>query len=235
MDVRTKRERRRSTKDKKMKWVSIEGMMSSGKSTLSVLLCDKLGYNLVPEPVKEWEESGILEASYTNPQMYSFPAQTVFFTSRIAAFRKVVTSLASRESADPPVIVSDASPFSDKGYWNTKLAREDVNPMLHSAYLNMWNEWQNLLPIRKPSLFLYLSISVEECMKRLRLRNREAETTVDVSYLQTLKEQQDKIFLDPLGVLMPDGTRVKCIVIDAMPNFRDNEGELLKILEQLQL
>ncbi len=61
-----------------MKWVSIEGVMSSGKSTLAALLQEELGALVVPEPVEEWEKSGILAASYLEPQKYSFPAQLVF-------------------------------------------------------------------------------------------------------------------------------------------------------------
>lgn len=106
--------------------------------------------------------------------------------------------------------------------------------MLHTAYMDMWKEWQNLLPIRKPHLFVYLDIDIDECMRRLRQRNREAELSVDDSYLRTLKAEQDKIFLDPLGVLMPDGSRVPCLIIDAMPNFERDASELSKIVVSLR-
>ncbi len=211
-----------------MKWVSIEGVMSSGKSTLAALLQEELSALVVPEPVEEWEKSGILAASYLEPQKYSFPAQLVFFTSRIAAFKRIVSTAATS------LVISDGSCFSDKGYWNTKLARGDVEPMLHTAYMDMWKEWQNLLPIRKPHLFVYLDIDIDECMRRLRQRNREAELSVDDSYLRTLKAEQDKIFLDPLGVLMPDGSRVPCLIIDAMPNFERDASELSKIVVSLR-
>lgn len=60
-------------------------------------------------------------------------------------------------------------------------------------------------------------------MRRVRERNREAEDALTMDYQKILKEEHEKIFFDPEGVLMPDGSRVPCVVIDATEDFRDAE------------
>jgi len=62
-------------------WVSLEGGVAGGKTTfMEKVLCHlDTPYQVVPEPVEEWENSGILKRSYTDPN-FKFAAQCVFFT-----------------------------------------------------------------------------------------------------------------------------------------------------------
>lgn len=180
------------------KWISIEGIIGAGKTTL----VDKYRDNeiiVIDEPVQEWVDSGILELMYKEPQIYNFPAQCHFFHTRIKAFR---------QSYQPgKLILTDRSVYTDILFWNTQLALGRVDPTLHSIYLDMWKEWQNLLPMRYPSSFVYLRPSLEKCMEQVGKRARmEESAVVDESYQRELLKQHDAVFLDPLGVLMPDGT-----------------------------
>jgi len=194
-------------------WVSIEGLIGVGKSTFLTQLKTHLNqeFILVPEPVEDWV---FLKDSYDNPKVYSFPAQIEFFTSRVAKFRSMYQEFGQ-------LYISERSVFSDKVFWNTKLELGDVDPRLHALYLKMWSLWQDLLPIRKPNVFIYLDTNLEECMRRVKERNREAEDALTIDYQRVLKQEHEKIFFDPEGVLMPDGCRVPCIVIDASEDFRD--------------
>jgi deoxyadenosine/deoxycytidine kinase len=194
-------------------WVSIEGLIGVGKSTFLSQLKTHLNqeFTLVPEPVEDWV---FLKDSYDNPKVYSFPAQIEFFTSRVAKFRSMYQDFGQ-------LYISERSVFSDKVFWNTKLELGDVDQRLHALYLKMWSLWQDLLPIRKPNVFIYLDTDLEECMRRVKERNREAEDALTIDYQRVLKQEHEKIFFDPEGVLMPDGSRVPCIVIDASEDFRD--------------
>ena len=194
-------------------WYSIEGTIGVGKSTfidkVVPFLQQEATTTVIPEPVEEWERTGILKESYTDPT-YRFPAQCTFFTSRIATFRSLY---------DPNGLnVSERSPFSDKLFWNI----QDVDPRLRKAYLDMWVLWQDLLPKRNPDLFIYLTTSLETCMARIRERNRSAESSIDEEYMRKLTMEHDRYLMDPLGVLMPDGTRVPCVIISTDSNYRDD-------------
>jgi deoxyadenosine/deoxycytidine kinase len=194
------------------KWVSVEGIIGAGKSTLVNKYRDTC--IVVDEPVKLWEESGILELMYKEPQIYNFPAQCHFFHSRIKAFRQAYQP--------GKTILSDRSVFTDLLFWNTQLQLGRVDPLLHSIYMDMWKEWQNLLPIKYPTSFIYLRPDIETCMNQVEQRNRSQESTITLDYQKELLRQHDALFLDPLGVLMLDGTtRVPVQVI------RSNEENIL--------
>jgi deoxyadenosine/deoxycytidine kinase len=204
-------------------WVSLEGLISCGKSTLIDKVISKLdNVQIIPEPVDEWEASGILKKSYTDP-LYTFPAQCEFFTSRIRTIRS---------KYDPTKInISERSPFSDVFFWNI----QSVDPLLHLTYLNMWTEWQNLLPVRNPNLFIYLVTSTETCMRRIKERGRDSEQGITVSYMESLHDQHE-MYLSGGQVKMPDGTLVPCITIDSTQNYRDDElvaDELCKTIQRI--
>lgn len=189
------------------KWISVEGIIGAGKSTLINKYRGKDdNIIIVDEPVQEWIDSGILDQMYKNPQIYNFPAQCHFFHTRIKAFR---------QSYQPnKTILSDRSVYTDAIFWNTQIALGRVDPNLHAIYMDMWKEWQNLLPI-VPTQFVYLRPSLEICMQQVKQRNREEENNVvDEAYQKELLKQHDAVFLDPLGVLMPDGkTRIPVKII----------------------
>lgn len=193
-------------------WFSLEGSIGVGKTTFidKVIRPWMPGVNVIPEPVEEWEKSGILQKSYVDPS-YRFPAQCTFFTSRVRTFKRLY---------NPAVLnISERSTFSDVFFWNIQ---EDVDPLLRKCYFDMWTEWQNLLPKRNPDLFIYLTTSTDTCMNRIHERNRSAESTIGKPYLRLLEEEHDVHLRNPLGVEMPDGTMVPCIVIDASLNYRDD-------------
>jgi deoxyadenosine/deoxycytidine kinase len=205
-------------------WCSIEGGIGAGKTTFIEKVVPKLLNDpivIIPEPVEEWEKSGILAKSYTDPT-YTFPAQCTFFTSRIKAFRQRYNVNALN--------VSERSPFSDKLFWNI----QNNEPLLHTAYMDMWAEWQNLMPVRRPDIFIYLKSSTKTAMDRISERNRSAEDGIEESYLSRLNKEHDLFLLDPLGVLMPNGARVPCMVIDSEENFRDDPSVAQRIATSLQ-
>ena len=209
-------------------WYSIEGTIGVGKTTfiekvVKPFLGDKNSVVVtIPEPVEEWENSGILKKSYTDPT-YRFPAQCTFFTSRIRKFK----SLYNPNGLN----ISERSPFSDKLFWGIQ---EDVDPLLRVAYDDLWVEWQNLMPKRNPDLFIYLTTSLETCMSRIRERNRSSESGVAEEYMRKLTAEHDRYLMDPLGVLMPDGVRIPCIVISTDLNYRDDVEVAKELAEKIK-
>lgn len=194
-------------------WISIEGCIGAGKTTFieKVLVHLESEYKVIPEPVEEWEESGILKDSYTNP-ICVFPAQCVFFTSRIRIFKNLY---------DPEIVnFSERSPFTDKLFWSIQ---ELPVPWFRDAYLSMWKEWQNLMPVRNPGFFIYLRSDTSVSMERLKKRNRESETGVTFEYQEKLREEHENTF-KKTGVIMPDGKKVACLIINVNNlNYHDDE------------
>ena len=207
-------------------WYSCEGLVSGGKTTfiekvVPLIFADRT-HVIIKEPVSFWQESGILRKSYENPATWAFPAQCAFFTSRIAEFRD--------NYSGEPYVFSERSPFSDKFFF----AIQDIDPELHSIYFRLWDCWQDLLPIRKPTFFIYLRASVEICMERVKIRGRKEEESMKAEYQQRLYEEHEKHLMDPLGVQMPDGSRVPVIVVDATQDYKNNPEIAQKIAEEIR-
>lgn len=204
-----------------MSWVSLEGLIGAGKSTLIDKIISKIpNCQIIPEPVAEWETCGILKKSYSDP-LYTFPAQCHFFTSRIRTFRTLY---------DPTKInISERSPFSDIFFWNV----QSIDPLLHSVYMDMWKEWQNLLPVRNPNLFIYLVTSTDNCLNRIKERGRESESGITREYLEQLADQHD-MHLAGGNVKMPDGAIVPSITIDSSLNYRDDESVAQEISDTIR-
>lgn len=199
-----------------VKWVSVEGIIGAGKSTLIEQLSHLNGVEAtyVPEPVEKWVKSGILKKAYESPQVWNFPAQCHFFTSRIDTFCSVYDPNRS-------LYVSERSAFSDQLFWNTQLNLGRVDAELHEIYRDMWRTFQRLQPVPNPSLFVYLRPDFDQCMARMINRNRSEEKSVDTKYQRELYRQHEETFSSD-GVLMPDGTVVPCIIVEGNGNFRDD-------------
>ena len=195
-------------------WVSIEGLISVGKSTLLGQVREHIPNIVVcREPVDKWIASGMLQLSYEDPQKYSFPAQCMFFDTRVDQINEVWQP--------GKVMVSERSPFSDKLFWETKRRNGDVNDTLHSVYENMWKKWQKLTPKECPDLFIYLDASLETCMERLKKRGREAENSVTMEYQRILKEVHEEVFGQGKEVVMPNGKRVPVVRVDCEVDFEE--------------
>lgn len=200
----------------KVKWVSVEGIIGAGKSTLLDQLTHLNGEEAVKveEPVQEWIASGVLAKAYEEPQVWNFPAQCHFFTSRIRTFSQSYRP-------ERTLYVSERSAFTDSIFWDTQLALGRVDSNLDPIYRAMWSTFQKLQPIPNPTLFVYLRPTLEECMTRMINRNRAEESSVDVVYQQELYRQHNAVFQES-GVKMPDGTVVPCLIVEGSGNFRDD-------------
>jgi deoxyadenosine/deoxycytidine kinase len=209
-----------------MSWVSFDGIISVGKSTLLDQIISLLGKDVVkcPEPVDKWIASGMLKLSYEDPEIYSFPAQCMFFDTRVDQINEVWE--------DGKLMISERSPFSDSLFWETKRRNGDVNDTLHAIYMNIWKKWQRLTPKECPDLFIYLDASLETCMNRLKQRGREAENSVTMEYQRILKEVHDKTF-GGTHVEMPNGKRVPVIRVDTEIDYSKNPEELEKVVQRI--
>lgn len=211
-----------------MAWISIEGSIGSGKTTFIEKVLPHLSrpYTVIPEPVEQWEEMGILKKSYTDPA-YVFPAQCVFFNTRIDSIRE-------RYQSDR-INFSERSPFTDRIFWS--IQDHSLYPDLESTYLGLWTKWQELLTakhpnLKHPKLIIYLKAPVSVCHDRILERGRESESTIKRDYLNRVDDAHDHYLLN--GAVMPDKTVVPCIVIETTANYRDNIEVAKRIAREIE-
>ncbi|WP_238883525.1 deoxynucleoside kinase [Clostridium sp. YIM B02551] len=159
--------------------IVIDGVVGVGKSTLMMLLEDE-GYVLFKEPVLE---NPILEKFYYDRKRYAFALQVYFLNNRF----KFIKEAGKIENA-----IMDRSIYGDAIF--PKLLKEvgDMSIEEFDIYCNLLG---NLLEhVKPPKLMIYLQISVDEAINRIRSRGRSYEQVVEREYWETLNREYEEYF-----------------------------------------
>jgi deoxyadenosine/deoxycytidine kinase len=162
-----------------MTW-AIEGNVAVGKTTLLKGL-ERHGYSISLEPVANWIP--FLDRYYKDSSN-GFALQT-----------KIMTDLTLG------VDLTNVD-FQERCAWTQPSTFIKV---MHQGGLLSKEEKQLLIQLNthlctKPDGIIYLRCSPEECMRRVKKRSRDCETTVQLEYLEQLHEAYDDLLLDNLEV-----------------------------------
>jgi deoxyadenosine/deoxycytidine kinase len=176
--------------------LSIEGNIGVGKSTLLDLLkardygsSQKVVF--MQEPVDQWStirnEAGdtILSCFYQDPSKYAFTFQVMAFTSRLAAFKRVV-----QENPDYELIVCERSLEADRNIFAQMMRDQgSMEPMVYQVYEMLYETTASEFPV---SNIVYLDASPDTCLERIAKRGRAGEAGIGLDYLETCKSYYDK-------------------------------------------
>jgi deoxyadenosine/deoxycytidine kinase len=157
------------------KYISIEGNIGAGKTSLSKLLAEEIGAKLVLE---EFAENTFLPKFYENPERYAFPVELSFLSERFSQLKRELntTDLFS------PNIISD--------YFISKcqiFAKNNLNRDEYDLFMKMYEIVEASCP--KPDLMVYLYLDVEDLQYNIRKRGRVYEQSITDDYLQNIQNQ----------------------------------------------
>lgn len=154
-------------------YISIEGTIGAGKTTLASMLADELNARLILE---QFEENNFLPKFYKDPDKYAFPLELSFLASR---FQQLKTEL-SVTDIFKQTIVSDY--FINKSLIFSKATLPDDEFNLYSKLFTIIN-----LSLPKPDLLVYLYASVSRLKSNIILRGRPYEQDIEQAYLQRIQ------------------------------------------------
>jgi len=175
--------------------LSIEGNIGAGKSTLldlvkSACIGSSRKVVFMQEPVDQWSticnESGdtILSCFYADPAKYAFAFQVMAFTSRLAAFKRVVD-----DNPDCELIVCERSLEADRNIFAQMMRDQgSMEPMVYRVYEMLYETTAPKFPV---SNIVYLDASPETCLQRIAKRGRAGESSIELAYLETCKSYYD--------------------------------------------
>ncbi|MDQ7843490.1 MAG: deoxynucleoside kinase [Armatimonadota bacterium] len=161
-----------------MKWfVAVSGNIGSGKSTITTLLSEKLGWRPYYEIV---EENPYLPDFYREMPRWSFPLQVFFLSKRFQHHRQILEAPGS--VIQDRTIYEDAEIFARNLYLQGLMDERD-----YRTYYELFTTMVGLL--RPPDLIIYLKASIPTLLERIRRRGRDYEQGIRPEYLAQLDER----------------------------------------------
>jgi deoxyadenosine/deoxycytidine kinase len=160
------------------RYISVEGPIRVGKSTLASILADRLHAQRLADP----EHNAFLGPFYDGEPGAAFQAQFAFLVRRFEQLRALDLGARSQKA-----IVSDFIFEKDKIF-----ACLNLNDQELETYNRYYNYFREQLPT--PDLVIYLQATPEVLKKRLKKKNAPAEKSISEDYLEEVVKAYEHFF-----------------------------------------
>ena len=196
----------------KHQFITIEGNIGAGKTTLSSILAQKLNAKLILE---EFADNPFLPKFYEKPDQYAFPLELFFMAERY----KQLKDFLNTQDLFQQVTISD--------YLFTKcLLFAKVN--LPSEEFRLYQKLFDIIhqQISIPDILIYLHAPVQKLQENIKKRNRSYEQDIKDDYLFNLQETYTSYIKQH---------NIKTIFIDASnADFIGNDKHVHVVLDALE-
>jgi deoxyadenosine/deoxycytidine kinase len=193
-------------------FVTIEGNIGAGKTTLAHLLARHYNARLILE---QFADNPFLPKFYENPAQYAFPLELFFMAERYKQLKELVHT----GDLFQTVTVSD--------YLFTKcllFARVNLPEQEYKLYQGLFEIMQSQLV--QPDILIYLHAPVTRLQANIRKRNRPYEQSIPDEYLHNIQETYTQYIRQ---------RNIRTLFIDVSnADFLGNEAHLRVVLDALE-
>ena len=194
-------------------YITIEGNIGAGKTTLAHLLAKRLNARLILE---EFADNPFLPKFYENPKQNAFPLELFFMAERYKQLKDMIHTSDLFQS----ITVSD--------YMFTKcllFAKVNLPEEEFRLYQKLFDIMQQQVVF--PDMVIYLHASVSKLKQNIKKRNRSYEQNISDEYLFNIQETYTSYIKHH---------NIKTIFIDAVnADFLSNEAHLQTVLNALEI
>lgn len=156
----------------------VEGIIGSGKSTLTKTIAERLNLKAFHEPV---ESNPFLDRFYKDPERWAFPMQMYLMYQRFAMQKEAAYAAARGNGA-----VLDRGMPGDRVFCKLHMLEGNIHKLEWMAYQASYDIMAcSLTP---PSLLLFLDVEPDVALERVRARARGVESSIDLRYLVDLRK-----------------------------------------------
>lgn len=195
----------------KYNFITIEGNIGAGKTTLAHLLSKHLNARLILE---EFADNPFLPKFYENKQQYAFPLELFFMAERY----KQLKELLQTKDMFQNITISDYLFTKCLLFAKVNLPAEEF--LLYQKFFDIINP-----QLVQPDLLIYLHAPVSRLKENIKKRNRSYEQSIEPEYLFSLQETYTQYIKQH---------KIKTLFIDASSaDFLGNEKHLQVVLDAL--
>ena len=160
-------------------YIAIEGPLGVGKTSLAVMLAEKINGEALLEDI---EENPFLVNFYKNPKKYGFQTQLFFLLRRYQHASDI-----NQVGLFKRVIVSDYLFEKDSIFARTNLSDDEF--WLYERLFQILKK-----RITSPDLVIFLQAKTEILMERIRKRERKYEESISFKYLEKINQAFNEFF-----------------------------------------
>jgi len=161
------------------RFVAVAGNVGVGKSSLTGLLAERLGWEPFFEAV---DDNPYLADFYRDMRSWAFHSQVFFLSRRLRHHHELLSR--------PHSVIQDRSVYEDAEVFARNLYEQgSMDDRDYGSYRELYEILCALLP--PPDLVIYLRADVPTLRERIRQRGREYEQSIDPAYLVRLNRLYD--------------------------------------------
>ena len=170
-------------------FIGIAGIIGAGKTTLATALGQHLGLDVHYEPVVDNE---YLEDFYRETRKFSFAMQIYLLNRRFQQHQEIIWR--GRGG------VQDRTIYEDAIFAKTLRDMDLMDPRDYETYVSLFRNLSNFMC--RPNFIIYLDVTPENSMARIRERSRGCETGITVEYLTRLRDGYEE-FIEGISRVIP--------------------------------
>lgn len=163
----------------KYKYISVEGNIGVGKTTLTKIICDKYE---VKGLFENYINNPYLKKFYQNPEKFSFDVETYFLKERIKSLENFW------KINNKGIIISDYSIYKSLIF-----SKENLKGLSLKKYVVEYEK--GLTSLEKPNLIIYLDAPSKLLLERIQQRGRDFEKNISEIYLKKIEEGYKKFLI----------------------------------------
>lgn len=195
----------------KYNFITIEGNIGAGKTTLAHLLSKHFNARLILE---QFADNPFLPKFYENKERYAFPLELFFMAERY----KQLKELLQTKDMFQTVTISDYLFTKCLLFAKVNLPEEEF--LLYQKLFDIINP-----QLIQPDLLIYLHAPISRLKENIKKRNRSYEQSIDPNYLFSLQETYTQYIKQH---------NIKTLFIDASSaDFLGNETHLNTVINAL--
>ncbi len=202
---------------KHIPFITVEGPIGVGKTTLSKQISEHFQYNILREIV---DENPFLGKFYEDIDEWSFQTEMFFLCNRYKQLEDIEKKFLAKQQP----VVADYHIFK-----NLIFAQRSLQAKQYEKYLSIFDILTKDMPV--PNMVIYLHASLDTLMARIKKRGREIEKNISPLYIEQLVTDYH-LFMKEFQLKHPD---VKVLEFNGDElDFVKNENDLKVIFQQIE-